>query len=125
MLVLSYGLGATASPVLTGQISPAGVATTELLPGYPRVTAAIESNFLNASRSLPRMTFNPEIAKTIPAPIASASLLAGEVGIYQVNFTIPASNDPIIPCDSTVLSNSLLLVGTSQGVEGIALCVQQ
>lgn len=123
--VLYYGLGKTAPAVPTGQTSPAGASTTDIIPNYPRLTVEIEPNFLNALSSLPRSTFNPETANAPLVPIASAALLPGQVGIYQVNFTIPAPKDSIYPCGGEVRSNTLLLAATSQGVEGMGLCVQQ
>lgn len=125
LYVLYYGLGRTDPPVPAGQASPAGVSVTEPIPGRPRVTIGIETNFLNALSSGPRALLNPEMANTTAAPITSAVLMPGQIGIYQVSFTIPAPSDPVTPCGGDVLSNTLLLAATSQGVESIGFCVQQ
>jgi len=124
LYLLSYGLGRTDPIVETGHPSPGGAAVTDPILNTPRVTLGIVTNFLNALSSAPRTAFNPE-ANATPLPIITASLLLDQIGIYKVSFTLPIPKDPIIPCDGDVRSNSLLLVTTSQGVEGIGLCVQQ
>jgi hypothetical protein len=123
--VLYYGLGRTDPAIATGQVSPAGINATELIPDHPRVTLGIEANFLNALSSEPRQLFNPETAKATPVPVTSAVLAPGQIGIYQVSFIIPAPSDALIPCGGEVRSNSLLLASTSQGVESIGFCIQQ
>jgi hypothetical protein len=113
--VLYYGLGRTDLAVPIGQLSHAGVSATELTTDHPRLTLGIEAKFLNALSSRPRLLFNPEMAKTTPVPITSAVLVPGQIGIYQVSFTIPAPSDALIPCGGEVRSTSLLLASTSQG----------
>ncbi|HTS31053.1 MAG TPA: hypothetical protein VMH81_34515 [Bryobacteraceae bacterium] len=125
LFLLSYGLGRTDPMVPTGHASPEGVALSDLLPNHPRVTLGIAMNFVNALSSAPRTGFNSQADNAIPVPITSASLVAGQVGTYKVSFSVPAPTDSIIPCGGDVKSNSLLLVTTSQGVEGIGLCLQQ
>jgi hypothetical protein len=124
LYVLSYGLGRTDPLVETGHPSPDGAVVTDLIPNYPRVALGMVTNFVNALSSAPRTAFNPATPAT-PLPITAASLLADQIGIYRVSFTLPIPKDPIIPCDGDVRSNSILLVTTSQGVEAIGLCVQQ
>ena len=89
------------------------------------MSLGIVTNFLNVLSSAPRPWFNPDTAGASFVPITSASLVAGQIGIYQVSFTIPPVKDAIIPCSADVKSNSLLIATTSQGAEGIGLCVQQ
>jgi hypothetical protein len=122
--VLHYGLGRPDPAIPTGQTSAVGVAATDPIPNHPRVTIGIEPNFLNALSSTPRATLNPRTATTTPVPITSAMLLSGQIGIYQVSFTIPAPSVALIPCGNGVRSNSLLLAATSQGVESMGLCIQ-
>jgi hypothetical protein len=123
--VLFYGLGRTDPLVTTGQASPAGAAITDLIPNVPRVSLGIATNFLNSLSSAPRTSFIPETVGESLVPITSASLVAGQIGICQVSFTIPPVKDAIIPCSAEVKSNSRLIATTSQGAEGIGLCVQQ
>lgn len=122
--VLFYGLGRTDPMAATGQPSPDGTVLTDWIPGSPRVTLGMVTNFVNVLSSTPRTAFNPEAANATALPITAASLVSGQIGIYKVSFTLPTPMDPIIPCDGDVRSNSLLLVTTSQGVEGIGLCLQ-
>jgi hypothetical protein len=123
--VLLYGLGRTDPNVATGQASSAGVAITDPVPNFRRLTLGIVTHFVNSLSSTPRTTFNPDTANASFVPVTSASLLSGQIGIYQVSFTIPAVTESNIPCIGAVRSNSILLVTTSQGVESIALCVQR
>jgi len=125
LYVLFYGLGRTDPAVATGKASPAEAAITDLIPNLPRVTLGIFTNFVNALSSARRIPFNPETSRASFVPIGSASLLAGQIGTYKLSFTIPAANEAIIPCGGEVRSNSIVLATTSQGVEGISLCVQQ
>lgn len=83
------------------------------------------ANFVNALSSAPRVAFNPGTSSATPLPITAASLLSGQIGIYKGSFTLPVPLDQLIPCGGDVKSNSLLFVTTSQGVEGLGLCVQQ
>jgi hypothetical protein len=122
--VLSYCLGRTDPVVETGHPSPDGAVITDLIPNFPRLALGMVTNFVNALSSAPRAAFNPE-ANATPLPITAASLLSNQIGIYKVSFTLSIPEDPIIPCDDDVRSNSLLLVTTSQGVEAIGLCVQK
>jgi len=122
--VLSYGLGRTDPIVASGRPSPEGAMITAPIPNAPRVTLGIVTKFVNVLSSAPRMAFNPDISGATPLRITAASLLPDQIGIYMVSFTLPVPKDPIIPCDSDVRSNSLLLITTSQGVESIGLCLQ-
>ena len=119
-----YGLGRTNPIVQTGRPSPDGAAITDLVPGTPRVALGMVTNFVNAPSSAPRTAFSPETANATALPITTATLLPGQIGIYQVSFTLPVPKDAIVPCGGDVRSNSLLFVTTSQGVEAIGLCVQ-
>lgn len=125
LYVLLYGLGRTNPMVQTGRPSPDGAVITELTPNSPRVTLRIVTNFVNALSSAPLTAFTPETANATPLPVAAASLLSDQIGIYKVSFTLPGVQDPIIPCGGDGKSNTLLFVTTSQRVESIGLCVQQ
>jgi hypothetical protein len=89
------------------------------------VTLGIEPNFLNAVSSSPRATINTRTAYANPVTITSSSLQSGQIGVYQVSFTVPAPNVPLLPCINGVRSNSLLFATTSQGVESMAICIHQ
>ena len=124
LFLLYYGLGRTDQAVPTGQVAPSGAGITELIPDHPRVTLGIETNFLNALSSSPRLPANPDTANATSVPVVSGFLQPGQVGIYQVNFTIPTVQGSIMDCGGEVRSNSILLATTSQGVEAVALCVE-
>ncbi len=125
LYLLSYGLGRTDPVVATGRPSPDGAVITDPIPNAPRVALRMVTNFVNALSSAPRAAFNSATPNATPLPITAASLLSGQIGIYKVSFTLPVPQDQLIPCGGDVKSNSLLFVTTSQGVEGIGLCVQQ
>jgi len=124
LFLLFYGLGRTDPAVPTGTPSPAGVAATDPIQDHPRVTLGIEPNFLNAVSSSPRAIVNTSKAYAMPVTITSRSLQSGQIGVYQVSFTVPAPSLPLLPCGNGVRSNSLLYATTSQGVESMALCIQ-
>ena len=124
LYVLSYGLGRTDPGVKSGHASPDAAMITDPIPNSPRVTLGIVTNFLNALSSAPRAAFNSKAADATPVPITAASLVADQIGVYKVSFTLPIPNAPIIPCDGDVRSNSLLQVTTSLGVEAAGLCIQ-
>jgi hypothetical protein len=120
--VYLYGLAQTSPPAQTGQGSPVGAAVTDLL-GHTRVAAWFQKDFLNASSSSPRAYTSSSDA--VPATITSAGLFRGQVGIYQVNLTLPDVVSSTFPCGGDVHSNAILSISTSQGSEGIAICTAQ
>ena len=125
LYVLSYGLGRTDPVVSSGHPSPDGAAITDPIPNSRRVALGLVTNFVNASSSAPRTAFNPDSINATPLEITTASLVADQIGVYKVSFTMAVPEDPIVPCGGGVKSNGIILVTTSQGVETIGLCVQQ
>ncbi|MBZ5621920.1 MAG: hypothetical protein LAQ69_24815 [Acidobacteriia bacterium] len=123
--VYLYGLGQTSPAAQTGLESPVGAAVTDLL-GHSRVAAWLQKDFYNALSSSPRAYPGPGSSPdSVPVLITSAGLFRGQVGVYQVNLTLPDVLTSAFPCGGTVHSNALLTIATSQGSEGIALCVEQ
>ena len=117
--LLLYGLGRTAPAAPTGVQAEPGFFLTDIL-GTARVKTSFTS-FVNALASSPRHIYIPS-QEEIPAAVNGA-LRAGEVGIYQISVVVPDSAAPAVPCGSTVRSNYVLNVVTSQGSEIVPLCI--
>jgi uncharacterized protein (TIGR03437 family) len=84
--------------------------------------AAFQKDFLNALSSTPRtLTDTPRGADILP--VIFAGLVAGQVGMYQLNIRLPSPLSSY-PCGGDVHSNAILTITTLQGTEEIALCVQ-
>ena len=101
------GLGQPDQTVATGAASPQpAVPVSEVLLSFdPRV---------NASPGMPV----PDSAQP-----ASAQLLPGAVGIYQVTFTVPALPDGTPACGDSIQSNLAVSVGRVTSYDGVAICV--
>ena len=121
--VYAYGLGTTDPQVPSGVESPSGAAVTDLL-GSPRVTAPFQLNFLNALSSGPRLQNVGFSADTPVLPVTPAALAPGQIGAYQLNVSLPLSLSSYFLCGGEVHTNAILTIRTSQGSEGISLCVQ-
>ena len=120
--VYVYGLGQTSPAAITGAASPSGTAITGV-QGYPRVDAPFQRNFLNALSSAPR-TYTAPPADAVILPVTAAGLVPGQIGLYQLSIPLPLPLSSFYPCGDDVHSNATLSIRTSQGSEGIALCVQ-
>jgi len=121
IIVYVYGLGKPEGHVPSGDVSPAGAALGNV-PG--RVKASFD-NLVNIVSSVPRFV-RTDILPDFP--IAAAGLTANQVGLYQLNVPIPSSLEPAVTCgdfNGSIHSNAALYVSTSQGTEGLGLCVQQ
>ena len=121
--VYVYGLGVTAPKVQTGVASPSGAAVTDLF-GNPRVLVPFQLNFLNTISYGPRGPVTNLTNDTTLLAVASAELVPGQIGVYQVSVVLPPAPADSYPCGGDVRSNTLLTIRTSQGTEGIGLCVQ-
>jgi len=93
------------------------------LLGAPRLVAALQKDFLNASSSSPRVFADSRTLGDV-IPIEFTGLMPGGVGVYQVNITLP-QDLTAYPCGGEVHSNSVLNLTSLQGTESIALCVRQ
>jgi hypothetical protein len=122
VVVYAYGLGTTNANAVAGTAATSAVPVTDLL-GAPRLLAALQKNFLNASSSTPRRFADSRTLGDV-IPIAFVGLMPGGVGVYQVNITLPQDLTSY-PCGGEAHSNSLLNLSSLQGTESIALCVQQ
>jgi hypothetical protein len=122
VVVYAYGLGTTNANVVAGTAATSAVPVTELL-GSPRLVAALQKDFVNASSSTPR-TFADSRNLGDVIPIVFAGLMPGGVGVYQVNITLPQDLNSY-PCGGDVHSNAVLNLSSLLGTESVALCVQQ
>lgn len=122
VVVYAYGLGPTRANTVAGNAATAAAPVIDLL-GAPRLTAALQKDFLNASSSSPRVFADSRTLGDV-IPIAFTGLMAGGVGVYQVNITLP-QDSASYPCGGDVRSNSILNLSSLQGTESIALCIQQ
>jgi uncharacterized protein (TIGR03437 family) len=110
----AYGLGVVSPAVQAGSASPNPAAT---------VTAAVNLQFdyrPNASPSTP--TLNSSTTST--AQPIFAGLTPGEVGLYQINFTVPTPPPGTPVCGAPVESNlTISVVASGQSFSGAAICV--
>jgi len=122
VVVYAYGLGTTGANTVAGTAATAAAPVSDLL-GAPRLVAALQKDFLNASSSSPRIFADSRTLGDV-IPIAFTGLMPGGVGVYQVNITLP-QDLTAYPCGGEVHSNSVLNLTSLQGTESIALCVRQ
>lgn len=110
----AYGLGAVSPPVQEGMPSPAPPAA---------VNAPVYLQFdyrPNASPSMPTLSSSA----TLVAQPTFAGLTSSEVGLYQINLTIPAPPSGTPTCGAPVQSNlTISVVASGQSFSGAAICV--
>jgi uncharacterized protein (TIGR03437 family) len=126
VVIWAYGLGQVSPAVKTGQPSPSPAAT---------VSSPLYLRFDFTSNAMPSPPFiNRASATPAPAPIF-AGLTPGQVGLYQINVTIPSTIPTVDKCGSTcshvmctiyntVTSNLTIDIGANQSWDGAAICVQ-
>jgi len=122
VVVYAYGLGQVSGGLTTGDLSPAGSTLADL----PNRVKASFGTVVNALSSGPRFLSSNDSA-TPSASIQFAGLTPGQIGLYQLNIPIPESLDLAGPCGGLggfIRTNATLRVTTSQGSEGLAICVQ-
>lgn len=120
LTIYLVGLGASTPPVPSGQVTPTPAPTA----------AGFFVNLVfgaNAGPSDPGFMMNPSIGQ--PAKVTFGGLTPGQIGLYQINFQLPASFPTIPPCgqsgSSFVASNLAINIGTVYNShDGVAVCVQ-
>lgn len=117
LVMYAYGLGRVSANATAGDIPPSPVPTTAT-PMYMRYDYR-----MNATPSKP---LDPG-ASAVPQP-AFAGLAPQEVGLYSINFVVPAPPAGTQPCGAYVSSNlTVSLMGSTFGsgysFDGAAICV--
>jgi uncharacterized protein (TIGR03437 family) len=102
LVMYAYGLGAVTTPVALGALSP--------------IPAAVA-----ADRFYLRYDYSPD-AGSQPEFVG---LTPGEIGLYQINFVVPALPAGTVPCGQTAQSNlNVSLIAASSGsFDSAAICV--
>jgi hypothetical protein len=126
VVIYAYGLGQTTPMPKAGQSSPTPAAT---------LSSPLYLRFDFTSNAMPSPPFiNRASAIAAPAPIF-AGLTPGQVGLYQINVTIPSTIPAVEKCGSTcshvactmyntVTSNLTIDIGANLSWDGAAICVQ-
>jgi uncharacterized protein (TIGR03437 family) len=126
IVIWAFGLGATAPTPRTGQASPTPAATLSSLPYLQfdfRINAAPSPPYINPMLAIPTLAPN------------FAGLTPGQVGLYQINVTIPSSIPAVGSCGvpstkgavspyNIVQSNLTIDIGANASFDGAAICVQ-
>ena len=100
----AYGLGYPASSVATGE-----------LPRTPVTTEGVNVGF----------DFRPNTAASKPGNSpATAAITRDGVGLYQINFLVPAVPAGTAACGSGVASNLTISIGRTSSFDGAGICVQ-
>ena len=126
VVIYAYGLGQTNPTPKTGEASPTSAAT---------LASPVYLRFDFTSNAMPSPPFvNRASAMPSPTPIF-AGLTPGQVGLYQINVTIPSTIPAVDKCGSTcshvactmyntVTSNLTIDIGANLSWDGAAICVQ-
>jgi uncharacterized protein (TIGR03437 family) len=121
VVAYAVGLGLTTPPVPTGQAAATATPTSEVF--------ILDFNFRPnalATQPMQPLCSCPESGRcpcpTSPIPVY-AGLTPGYVGLYQINFVVPAPPVGVQPCSSTVYSNLTVSVGGFASFDGAGICV--
>lgn len=118
IVIYAHGLGPTIPRVATGTAAPAGV---ELVEATARQLSVRFLALRNADGSLPRyLEAQPGDGDNA---IVYAGLVAGQIGLYQINVKVPELLEVPILCGGDTRSNAVVKVSSSRGTENVAVCV--
>jgi uncharacterized protein (TIGR03437 family) len=126
IVIWAFGLGATVPTPKTGQASPTPAATLSSIPYLQfdfRINAVPSPPYINPMLAIPTLAPN------------FAGLTPGQVGLYQINVTIPSSIPSVAGCGvppakgaisayNFVQSNLTIDIGANASFDGAAICVQ-
>jgi len=115
--IFAYGLGQTSPPAVTG--APASVSASLDPPQSVRINFEALSN---APSWLPRHD-DPAPYNLPPVTPRFAGLSAGQVGVYQIDITIPMDVKVELRCTSDYGPNLVIMVTTPPGTETVPVCV--
>jgi hypothetical protein len=136
IVIWAYGLGQTSPVAKTGQASPSPAATLSSgLPDIPPSSTPLYLQFDFRTNAIPSPPFVNRMAATPPPTPIFAGLTPGQVGLYQINVTIPSTIPAVDKCGSTcshvactgyntVTSNLTIDIGGNLSWDGAAICVQ-
>jgi len=128
LVAYAVGLGQTVEPQATGQALNISAPTSTLYG----VDFNYRPNTLPTKPTGPGPNQIPPPTTTYPMPLFTGTT-PGFVGLYQINFTVPAAPAGLPPCvDATtsgpyanvVQSNLTVSVGSAYSFDGVGICVQ-
>jgi uncharacterized protein (TIGR03437 family) len=100
----AFGLGYPVKLVTTGDLPAAAINTDGIKVGFD---------------------FRSNAATTKPGNTpATAAITRDGVGLYQINFQVPAIPDGTAPCGSGINSNLTVSIGRNASFDGAGICVQ-
>jgi uncharacterized protein (TIGR03437 family) len=115
LIMYAYGLGAVSSPPALGTSAP-----NDLIP----VAGPVYIQYDYRPNQAPtRPTFSaPNVT---PAQPMFAGLTPGQVGLYQINFTVPPAPDGTPACGGQIQSNLTVSITSATGYSfgGAGICV--
>ena len=126
VVIYAFGLGQTSQTPNTGQASPTPAAT---------LSSPLYLRFDFTSNAMPSPPFFNRVSATPPLTPIFAGLTPGQVGLYQINVTIPNTIPAVDQCGSTcshvacttyntITSNLTIDIGANLSWDGAAICVQ-
>lgn len=118
LVMYAYGLGGVASPPTLGTPAP-----NELVPVAEPIYIQYDYR-PNQSPTMPTFSGSPS---GTPARPIFAGLAPGQIGLYQVNFTVPPVPDGTPLCGGKIQSNLTVSVTSATGFSfgGAGICVDQ
>jgi hypothetical protein len=123
LVLYAFGLGRTDEAAKTGAASPLRAQSISLPLVFDfRPNATPSAMLLDDT-----LTDRPRPGSSVQAVSLFAGLSPGSVGLYQVNFRVPAPPSALPPCGGSVRSNlTVNLIGTSaspSSFDGAGICV--
>jgi len=112
VVLYAVGLGTPTAPIKAGQPTPTPPPPTPVSIGFDFQTNALASQPIAASST----------GSLLPVPIFSG-LTPGAVGLYQVNFRVPALPIGTVSCGGPVRSNLTVSIGGQASFDGAGICV--